>query len=55
MFQMTGFYEWGKKVAYWLVGCLITLKLYYVQLFQRNGTGSCMPCQNDLLGGGGGC
>lgn len=28
---------------------LITLKLYYVQLFQRNGAGSCRPCQNDLL------
>ncbi len=34
MSEIIGLYEfeWGNKAVYWLVGCIITLKLYYVQL-----------------------
>lgn len=32
MLEMTVFYKWGNEAVYRLVGCIITLKLYYVQL-----------------------
>lgn len=41
MLEIIGTYEfeWGNKAAYWLVGCIIIFRLYYVQLFLCDGGG----------------
>ncbi len=54
MLEIIGLYEfeWGNKAVYWLVGCIITLKLYYVQLFLCNG-GPAPVCHERMIYWGG--